>query len=123
MRFGIGSALESVFRTHELAIPPLAPGHALIDTGATRTVVRDDVVRQLGLNPVGSTVIATASSQHVRCYEYVARIVFPNNVVFESVMIGAPLLGQSIDCLIGRDILSHGILIYVGYTNTFTVSF
>jgi hypothetical protein len=31
--------------------------------------------------------------------------------------------GQNIQCLIGRDILQHGVLIYIGYSNQFTLSF
>jgi hypothetical protein len=36
-------------------------------------------------------------------------------------VIEVPLLeGQVIQGLIGRDVLAHGILIYLGYTNTFS---
>ncbi len=49
---------------------------------------------------------------------------FPNGVmVHNAVAIEAPLAGQHIQCLIGRDILQHGVLIYVGYMNQFTLSF
>ena len=51
------------------------------------------------------------------------RILFPNNVVVETVVIAAPLQGQHIQCLIGRDVLRHGVFIYTGYTETFTLSF
>jgi len=39
-------------------------------------------------------------------------------------VIEVPLIGQTniIDCLIGRDILRHGILIYIGYANAFSFS-
>ncbi|MBM3216726.1 hypothetical protein FJZ36_17660 [Candidatus Poribacteria bacterium] len=123
VRFGIGAVLADILRKQGSAIPEFVAGHALIDTGATRTVVRQDILQQLHLNPVGVTHITTASSQGVRCYEYLARIVFPSNVVIETVVIGAPLRGQPINCLVGRDILSQSVLVYVGYTNTFTLSF
>jgi len=38
-------------------------------------------------------------------------------------VIDVPLEGQVIQGLIGRDVLAHGILIYSGYTNTFSLSF
>ncbi len=95
----------------------------MIDTGATGTVISEDIVQQLKLNPVGITFINTPSSTNVQCYEYLIRLLFPNNVVTESVVIAAPLQGQHIQCLIGRDILRHGVLVYIGYTNTFTLSF
>ena len=95
----------------------------MIDTGATATVVREDIVKQLSLHPVGITLINTPSSTNVQCYEYLVRLLFPNNVVVETVVIAAPLQGQHIQCLIGRDVLKHGVFIYTGYINTFTLSF
>ena len=50
-------------------------------------------------------------------------LLFPNHgIAYEGVITAAPLKGQNIDCLIGRDILSKGILIYIGYDNSFTLS-
>jgi hypothetical protein len=46
-----------------------------------------------------------------------------NNVVGEAVVIEAPLAGQHIQGLIGRDVLAQSVLVYIGYTNQFTVSF
>jgi hypothetical protein len=46
-----------------------------------------------------------------------------NNVVGEGVVIEAPLAGQHIQGLIGRDVLAQSVLVYIGYTNQFTVSF
>jgi len=123
VRLTVGSVLEEVLRRSGAALPPPLTVPALIDTGATGTVVRQDLIPQLNLNPVGTTLISTPSSMNVICYEYLMRIVFPNNVIIEAVVIGAPLQGQSVACLIGRDVLQHGVLIYTGYTNTFTLSF
>ena len=95
----------------------------MIDTGASGTVIRDDIPPMLGLQPVGVSFINTPSSTNVRCYEYLIRLVFPNNVVVEASVIAAPLQGQEVQCLIGRDILAHGVLIYIGYTHTFSLSF
>jgi len=78
---------------------------------------------QLGLNPIGLTYITTPSSTDVRCYEYLIRLIFPNNVVFETTAIEAPLRGQHVQCLIGRAILAHGVLIYIGYIQSFSPSF
>jgi len=51
------------------------------------------------------------------------RLLFPNRVVVETTAIAAPLQGQHIQCLIGRDVLKHGVFVYIGYTDTFTLSF
>jgi len=123
IRLAVGSIIEEVLRKDRQNIPTPVPSLAMIDTGATGTVVRADIVSQLNLNPVGLTLINTPSSTNVQCYEYLMRILFPNNVIVETVVIAAPLQGQHIQCLIGRDVLRHGVLIYTGYIDTFTLSF
>jgi predicted aspartyl protease len=123
VRMTIGTILEDVMRRNGSAVPVPLTIPALIDTGATGTVIRQDLIPQLNLHPVGTTLIHTPSSINVVCYEYLMRIIFPNNVVVETVVIGAPLQGQNISCLIGRDVLQQGVFIYTGYTNTFTLSF
>ena len=123
IRLAVGSSTEEVLRKNNQNIPIPAQALAMIDTGATGTVIREDIVNQLNLNPVGVTLINTPSSTNVQCYEYLMRILFPNNVIVETVVIAAPLQGQHIQCLIGRDVLHHGVLIYTGYTETFTLSF
>ncbi|MFZ1061425.1 MAG: aspartyl protease family protein [Candidatus Rokuibacteriota bacterium] len=95
----------------------------MIDTGATSSVMRQGFAAQLGLHPVGVAYINTHSSTNVACYEYLVRLVFPNNVVAEATVLEAPLLGQHIQCLIGRYVLAHGVLVYIGYGNLFTLSF
>ncbi len=95
----------------------------MIDTGATSSVIQVGLAAQLGLNPVGVTYINTPSSTNVACHEYLVRLVFPNNVLVEATVLEAPLQGQHIQCLIGRDILAHGVLVYIGYGNLFSLSF
>jgi hypothetical protein len=122
-RIVVGSVLETLLRQSNQPIPTAVPTLAMIDTGATGTVIRDDIPPRLGLQPVGVSFINTPSSTNVRCYEYMIRLIFPNNVVVEATVISAPLQGQQAQCLIGRDVLSHGVLIYIGYINTFSLSF
>jgi hypothetical protein len=81
------------------------------------------VIRQLGLEPIGVVNISTPSSESIRCYQYSVRLVFPNNVIVEAIAIEAPLKGQQIECLVGRDVLAHGVFVYTGYINQFTLSF
>jgi len=95
----------------------------MIDTGATGSVIQQGLASRLGLNPVGITQITTPSSANVACHEFLVRLLLPNNVVVDTTVIEAPLQGQPIQCLIGRDVLAHGVLVYVGYVNLFTLSF
>jgi hypothetical protein len=51
-------------------------------------------------------------------------MVFPNNLNTLSIIATeAPLQGQHIQCLIGRDVLKNAVLIYTGHDNSFTLSF
>ena len=119
----VGSALEKVLRQGGQAIAAPVQARAMIDTGAARTVVRSDLIAPLQLHPVGSTLIHTASDENIRCPEYLLRPVFPSRVVAETVAVAARLPGQSIQCLVGRDVLERGVFIYTGYIGTFTLSF
>ena len=97
---------------------------AMIDTGASGTVISQGMANKLGINPIGTVFINTPSSTNVSCNQFDVQILFPKNVRFQSVVvIEAPLEGQHIQCLIGRDILQHGVFIYSGYENSFTLSF
>jgi predicted aspartyl protease len=98
---------------------------AMIDTGASGTVVNPNVIAALGLSPVGSVPIHTPSTiEPLDCDLYHVDISFPNGVSFSNaVVICAPLGMQNIECLIGRDILENAVLTYIGYINQFTISF
>lgn len=97
---------------------------AMIDTGATGSVMQKGLAAQLGLQPVGVVYISTPSSANVPCNEYAVRFLFPNNVVVDGTMIEAPMQGQGqVQALIGRDTLAHGVLVYIGYANLFSLSF
>jgi len=69
----------------------------MIDTGATSTVVRSDIIEKIGISPIGVIKINTLSSVGMECYQYQAAVVFPNNLAIEtSDLIVAPLQGQHI---------------------------
>jgi predicted aspartyl protease len=70
VRLAVGTIVEDVLKRAGQSIPVPVQALAMIDTGATGTVVREDIVSQLNLNPVGITLINTPSSTNVQCYEY-----------------------------------------------------
>jgi predicted aspartyl protease len=115
--------LVDILRSRNQALPQPIKALAMIDTGATSSVVRPDIIEMIGLSPIGIARINTPTTEGVECYQYQAAIVFPNNVAVETTdLIEAPLQGQHIQCLIGRDILKHGVLIYNGYAQIVTFS-
>lgn len=117
-------SLVEILREKKQPIPQPVKVLAMIDTGATSSVVRSDIIQIIGLNPIGVVKINTPSTTTpVECFQYQAVILFPNNVAVEtSDIIAAPLQGQHIQCLIGRDILKHGVFIYNGYAQIITFS-
>jgi hypothetical protein len=119
----VGTAVEQALRAAGQLIPSPVKVLAQIDTGATGSVLQAGLPAQLNLTPVGMTAVNTPSSTNVQCPEYLVRFVFPNNVLFETTNLEAPLAGQSIQGLIGRDVLAQAVLVYIGYNNQVTIRF
>ena len=107
--------------------PALQPTRciALIDTGASGTVIRSGLAATLNLQPRGSVNIATPSCTAHPCDTFDVAMFFPGHRVGIELLtvIEAPLSGQNIECLIGRDVLKSSIFIYEGYSNRFVLSF
>jgi len=103
-------------------VPPPISGHALIDTGASVSVVDTSVITRLQINPIGVTTIGTAAGR-VRRNLYPSRFIFPRLVVDLSPIIGADLSSFQIIALIGRDILSRFLFIYHGPAGRITLAF
>ncbi len=123
MRVWIGTAVEETLKKAATKVPDSFPVKGMIDTGATGSVIQPAAIQALGLQPVGVVAINTPSSENIPCHQYLVRLIFPNNVIVESLAIEAPLIGQQIQCLIGRDVLAHSVLVYTEYINQFTLSF
>lgn len=107
-------------------MPPALQVRALVDTGASGTSVNPAVVQRLGLLPVGTVPVSTPTTQTpVICNVVAIDVFFMSSKVTISGIFATetPLGGQNIQMLVGRDILKHGVLIYTGYANQFTLSF
>ncbi len=123
VHFLISKELEAKLKAEGKPIPAPVVIKAQIDTGASNCVVQEDIPKKLGLQPMGSIKIATPSSKDHLCYTYYMRMIIPaQNITYDGVFTAAPLAGQNISSLIGRDLLAHGILIYIGYAKQFTLS-
>jgi hypothetical protein len=95
----------------------------LVDTGAALSAVVPDLVQKLGLQPVGvAQVVTPSTTTPVTMPTYAARLTLETGQVFETTVLGSPLHGQNIQGLIGRDVLSQCVLIYIGYANQFTIA-
>jgi predicted aspartyl protease len=119
-------ALVQVLRANGQPVPQPVRAVAMVDTGASGTVLTPSVVAQLGLQPVGVSQMSTPSTTapvQTRLFNVDITFALNNVSVTGVVATEAPLGGQHIQCLIGRDILQHGVLVYIGYLNQFTLSF
>jgi hypothetical protein len=111
-----------------VAVPSPIKISAMIDTGASRSVIQTGLPQKLGLFSVGVRFVNTPSSHNFRCDRYLLRLVlFPTAglivpVTFDASFTEAPLKGQNIQCLLGRDFLANAVLTYIGPTNTFVLS-
>jgi hypothetical protein len=123
LQLTVGAAAEAVLRKAGDPIPAPVSARAMIDTGASHTVIQQNLATQLGLQPVGTTYINTPASTNVPCPRYRVRLLFPQNTLFEVTALATPLQGQHIQCLIGRDVLARAVFVYIGDNNLFSLSF
>lgn len=88
---------------------------ALIDTGASTTAVSHGVVKKLKLVPRGTVQVYTSHKKPETRNEFDISLSFDARTCLTIVkVLDATLQNSSIDCLIGRDVLDHGILTYNG---------
>ena len=90
---------------------PTISVNALIDTGASGTVITPRVADQLGLIHTGFQKVSSVQDEQQRPVYY-GFIIFPWGSGKEIPFISCPL--KNIDCLIGRDILLHWHFTYNG---------
>lgn len=104
-------------------VPPAITAQALIDTGASGSVITKQLAQQLGLQPVGTRLVNTASGVNVQTTAYAVRLGLSPQVNFETTATEAEeIKAQGLDVLIGRDVLSRAVFVYIGYMNQFTIS-
>ena len=123
--------LAQLLQSQGQATPSAQTGVVLIDTGATRSCADVTIMAALGVNVVGQINLGTAGGL-VPAPLYPARFVIgpgtpsPIHINFSSVvgvnLSGQTAVGQRLIGLIGRDILSRGILIYNGTLGSFSLA-
>ena len=97
---------------------------ALIDTGASTTAISQKVIKKLRLVARGTTKVYTSNKDSEIRNEYDVALEFDTDAYIRILrVLDANLEDHSIDCLIGRDVLEHGTLIYNGPEKQITLSF
>lgn len=97
---------------------------AIWDTGATNTVISENLARELELTPVGMATVSTAGGVF-EVNKYVLGLKLPNHLNIETVLVTAGNLGPNTDFLIGMDIITLGdfSITNVGGKTTFSFRF
>jgi len=128
-----GPVLDAILLPSKAALTALVAGGqsppvpltvpALVDTGASASVIQSGLAQQLSLQPVSAVLVNTPSHAGVLCPLYAVQILLcAGRLAFDVTAIEAPLQGQGIQCLIGRDVLANCVLIYQGWVNSFTIA-
>jgi predicted aspartyl protease len=123
LHIGPSRELITVFGVNGIAAPISV--NALVDTGASSTVITPEIVAHLNLKSVGLLpIFGLTTLEPVECRQFHINMYFTEDFAVENVLaIEAPLTGQPFQCLIGRDILSRGVLTYIGIENKFKLTF
>ena len=125
---GVPEQLEALLRKQGKPVPAPVSGVALIDTGASLSMVDSSAIEQLRVSPVGSVTLGTAggTSQSALYPIRLAIVVPPNPPVVAASMAqiaAGPLRQQGLLCLLGRDLLQHALFVYDGVSGRFTIAF
>ena len=68
-------------------------------------------------------MITPTTMTPVLCDQFHINLYFAPDAVVENVLVAqAPLVGHGFQCLIGRDVLRKGKLVYLGTENQFTLT-
>jgi predicted aspartyl protease len=105
-------------RSSGLEFPPPFGITAVIDTGASLTVVNPEVAEKCKLRATGFTIVASIEKK-ARYHQHAAWIRFPDSELkdfHEIPVVACKIAQQPYACLIGRDILRNWLLSYNGGT-------
>lgn len=127
---GVSESMRHALNRAGKTLPQLQPANALIDTGASCSVVDPEVIKPLGLNPTSYASVHTPSTGGNAAQQPVYDISIwlfhaqSQHVVDRSFPVCcANLRAQGIDMLLGRDVLGDCLLVYDGPSGQFSIAF
>ena len=126
---GLSAPRIAALRQANLPIPQAVVLRCLLDTGASGTCIDAAAIAPLGLTPTGTTLISTPSTGGTphQCLTYDVGMMFVHpggNRFFGTVaVVATDFLTQTIDGLVGRDVLSSCLFVYDGAARIFSIAF
>jgi predicted aspartyl protease len=105
---------------HEGKDVPTHSTNALIDTGASHSVISPEIVTKLHLVQTGFQKVTSVQDEQNRPV-YFGYIQFPWGMGKETALVACPLQLKYAHVLIGRDILRHWHFIYNGIDGSITI--
>lgn len=96
--------------------------NAIWDTGATGSVISNNVVQRLGLLPTGKVQVSTANGV-VPQNTYIVNISLPNGANFKNITVTEVPGLAGCEALIGMDIITCGDFSITNHNNTTCLSF
>jgi predicted aspartyl protease len=126
----VGLARADILKERGISLPGSRLVRALVDTGASRTVIEERILEELGLSPVAEADVHTASSGRVpvKFKVYAVEISLAEEVIGTivkdlPVLAAEDLGGLGVQMLLGRDILRVVVLTYNGPEREFRLEF
>lgn len=119
----VPKAVEAALKLAKQPVPTPVRVAIHVDTGAASTAVSNGLPGKLGLHPIGSATVSSATTLGVSCPIYMLKLVLPKGVVFHLPVVESSIVFDQFDVLLGRDLLAHGLLVYNGQKNFFELTF
>jgi hypothetical protein len=126
---GVSTTRAATLRAGGQPLPPPVVVRALIDTGASGTVVHEPSIAPLGLQPAGIANVHTPSTAGVSVprFKYDVGLAVldqrANFIIGNRPVVATGLSGTGIEALIGCVVLANCLFLYDGAAQTFTLAF
>jgi predicted aspartyl protease len=125
----ISQPRQEALKRAKAEVPAPISVRALVDTGASCTCVDPQVIKSLGLSPLGTAQVHTPTTKGTaqNCGVYDAAIIIRSTNGNLSIgtlpIVETHLSSQGFELIMGRNVLSKCILVYDGTSGYFTLSF
>jgi hypothetical protein len=123
VQVGISNVLMDIFTRDGIPIPPPISLNALIDTGATDSIISIGKINSLGLNPVNAQpVIGVGHTKPTHYPMYRVGMSLFGVEYYDTTVTVLPInIPYNTECLIGRDILLRCLFTYNGPGGSFSL--